>query len=73
MDKIRNIKKENPSIILNFDVPEILPNISTEVLESIYKCFKDLINPNILWTISKSNGEHYLFEMLVEVDFKNGI
>lgn len=73
MDKIGNIKKENPSIILNFDVPVYLPNVSTEVLESIYKCFKDLINPNILWTISKSNGEHYLLEMLIEVDFKNGI
>lgn len=71
--KIGNIKKENPSIILNFDVPVYLPNVSTEVLESIYKCFKDLINPNILWTISKSNGEHYLLEMLIEVDFKNGI
>lgn len=73
MDKIGNIKKENPSIILNFDVPENLPDASTEVLENIYTCFKDLINPNILWTISKSNGEHYLLEMLIEVDFKNGI
>lgn len=73
MDKIGNIKKENPSIILNFDVPENSPNVSTEVLDSIYKCFKDLMNPNILWTISKSNGEHYLLEMLIEVDFKNGI
>lgn len=73
MDKIGNIKKENPSIILNFDVPENLPDASTEVLENIYTCFKDLMNPNILWTISKSNGEHYLLEMLIEVDFKNGI
>lgn len=73
MDKIGNIKKENPSIILNFDVPENLPDVSTEVLENIYTCFKDLMNPNILWTISKSNGEHYLLEMLIEVDFKNGI
>lgn len=59
--KIGNIKKENPSIILNFDVPENLPNVSTEVLKSINTCFKDLMNPNILWTISKVMGSNTFF------------
>lgn len=67
LDKIGNIKKENATIIFNFDTPEKLPDVSTEVLKTISKSFKELVKPNILWSISKSNGEQYLLEMIIEI------
>lgn len=59
--------KEKPTIIINFDSPNQLPDIALGTLATILEYFLQK-EASVIWTASKSEGECYLLEMILEIE-----
>lgn len=59
--------KEKPTIIINFDSPNQLPDIALGTLAKILEYFQQK-EASVIWAASKSKGEHYLLEMILEIE-----
>ena len=59
--------KRNPTVIINFDIPKRLPDLALATLTKIMKSFSEK-EPTAIWTTSKSSGEQYLLEMILEIE-----
>jgi hypothetical protein len=59
--------KRNPTVIINFDIPKCLPDLALATLTKIMKSFSEK-EPTAIWTTSKSSGEQYLLEMILEIE-----
>jgi len=60
--------KQTPTVIINFDSPRCLPDLALGTLAKILEYFKEMEGASVIWTASKSEGEHNLLEMILEVD-----
>jgi hypothetical protein len=60
--------KEKPTVIINFDSPNQLPDLVLGTLAKILEYFKEKEEATIIWTVSKSKGKQYLLEMILEVE-----
>ena len=60
--------KQKPSVIINFDSPKCLPDLALGTLAKILEYFKKMEGSSVIWTASKSEGERYLLEMILEVE-----
>lgn len=63
-----NVKKEQPVIILNLDVPYNLPDVELGVFASLLEFSGSRENPSVFWATSKSDGEKYVLEMILELE-----
>jgi hypothetical protein len=60
--------KQKPTVIINFDSPKCLPDLALGTLAKILEYFKEMEGASVIWTASKSEGEHNLLEMILEVE-----
>ncbi len=59
--------KEKPTIIINFDSPNQLPDVALGTLARILEYFEQK-EASVIWTASKSEREHHLLEMILEIE-----
>lgn len=62
------VKKEQPTIILNLDVPHHLPDLELGVFASLLDFNHSRENTSVNWAISKSDGKNYVLEMILEIE-----
>ena len=58
---------EKPTVILNFDSPKRLPDLALGTIAKVIEYFQQK-EASMIWTASKSEGERYLLEMILEVE-----
>ncbi len=58
--------KEKPTVIINFDSPNQLPDLTLGTLAKILEYFQQK-EASVIWTASKSEKEHHLLEMILEI------
>jgi len=58
--------KEKPTVIINFDFSKRLPNLALGTLAKILEYFQQK-EASVIWAVSKSEREHHLLEMILEV------
>lgn len=59
--------KEKPTVIINFDFSKQLPALALGTLATILEYFEQK-EASVIWTASKSEREHHLLEMILEVE-----